>query len=262
MAADPYAAPRSHVADVPSVSDEGQFVPEGRTVPVGNGWGWIRDGWSLFTKAPGPWVLIVIVFLAITIVLSLIPVLGSLAVTVLGPVFSGGVMLGCRDLDRGEALTVGHLFAGFRDKGGPLALIGVFGLVGLILAVLVSVLVAGTGFGTASMFLGAPPDENMAVAATGIILSVLIMLALLLPVYMAMWFAPALVALRDLTAGEALKRSFGGALKNILPFLVYGLVLVPLAIVASLPLALGWLVLAPVLMASLYTGYRDIYFAR
>jgi hypothetical protein len=32
-----------------------------------------------------------------------------------------------------------------------------------------------------------------------------------------------------------------------------------LAVVASLPLMLGWLALGPVLAASLYTAYRDIY---
>jgi hypothetical protein len=32
-----------------------------------------------------------------------------------------------------------------------------------------------------------------------------------------------------------------------------------LAIVASIPLALGWLVLGPMIVASVYTAYRDIY---
>jgi len=34
-----------------------------------------------------------------------------------------------------------------------------------------------------------------------------------------------------------------------------------LAIVASIPLALGWLVLGPMTIASVYTAYRDIYFS-
>ena len=32
-----------------------------------------------------------------------------------------------------------------------------------------------------------------------------------------------------------------------------------LAIVASIPLLLGWLVLIPVMMASMYAGYRDMF---
>jgi hypothetical protein len=32
-----------------------------------------------------------------------------------------------------------------------------------------------------------------------------------------------------------------------------------LAIIATIPLALGWLLLGPVLMASIYVSYRDIF---
>jgi uncharacterized membrane protein len=56
-----------------------------------------------------------------------------------------------------------------------------------------------------------------------------------------------------------MKQSFSGCLKNIVPFLLYGAILLVLSVLASLPLLLGWLVLGPVLAASLYTGYRDIY---
>ena len=56
-----------------------------------------------------------------------------------------------------------------------------------------------------------------------------------------------------------MKGSFSGCLKNMLPFLLYGVVLFVLSILASLPLLLGWLVLGPVFGASIYTSYRDIY---
>jgi uncharacterized membrane protein len=53
--------------------------------------------------------------------------------------------------------------------------------------------------------------------------------------------------------------SLSGCAKNVLPFLIYGIVWIVLAFIATLPLMLGWLVLAPVTFASVYTGYRDIY---
>jgi hypothetical protein len=46
----------------------------------------------------------------------------------------------------------------------------------------------------------------------------------------------------------------------MLPFLLYGIVFFIAAIIASIPLMLGWLVLGPLLAASIYTAYRDIYF--
>jgi uncharacterized membrane protein len=57
----------------------------------------------------------------------------------------------------------------------------------------------------------------------------------------------------------ALRESFFGCLKNVVPFLVYSIVFVVLGIVASIPLGLGWLVLGPITIASVYTAYRDIF---
>ncbi|HET8747557.1 MAG TPA: BPSS1780 family membrane protein, partial [Ramlibacter sp.] len=79
-------------------------------------------------------------------------------------------------------------------------------------------------------------------------------------VLMAVWFAAPLVVFHERGAVDALKESFAGCLKNIVPFLVYGVIFFVLGIVASIPLALGWLVLGPMAAASIYTAYRDIYF--
>ena len=57
-----------------------------------------------------------------------------------------------------------------------------------------------------------------------------------------------------------MKASFVACLKNILPFFVYSVIATLLALVASIPMGLGWLVLGPVMAASLYTSYRDIFF--
>ena len=77
---------------------------------------------------------------------------------------------------------------------------------------------------------------------------------------MAAWFASALVALDGMEPWQALKSSFFACLKNIIPFLVYGLVMLVLSIIATIPLGLGWLVLGPLTIASIYTAYRDVFF--
>jgi len=92
-----------------------------------------------------------------------------------------------------------------------------------------------------------------------IALFLLLMMALSVPVLMAVWFAPALVALHERGPLEAMKESFQACLKNAVPFLVYGVVGLVLAIVASIPFGLGWLLFGPVLIASVYTAYKDIY---
>ena len=57
----------------------------------------------------------------------------------------------------------------------------------------------------------------------------------------------------------AMKASFGACLKNIVPFIIYGVVVLVLGIIAAIPFMLGWLVLGPVLAASVFVAYRDIF---
>lgn len=56
-----------------------------------------------------------------------------------------------------------------------------------------------------------------------------------------------------------MKTSFHGCLRNIIPSLVYGAIGIVLAMIATIPFALGWFVLGPVGIASLYASYCDIF---
>jgi uncharacterized membrane protein len=53
--------------------------------------------------------------------------------------------------------------------------------------------------------------------------------------------------------------SFRACLANIVPFLVYGLIGLVACVLATIPILLGWLILMPVLIVSIYTSYRDIF---
>jgi len=254
------------------MSDQNQVTPSadtvdaafnraGRAVPAGNGLEWWTKAWPLFTRQVGMWIGLIVVTFVVFAVASLIPVIGPIATMLLWPVVAGGLMLGAREVDRGGALTFGHLTAGFSADVGQLILVGVAYLVGMIVAGGIAMLVAGVGIGTMMMGASGGGDPAMmgAAGATGILLAVLIAFALLLPVYMATWFAPALIVFHGSGAIDAMKASFFGCLKNIVPFIVYGLIGLLLSIVASIPFGLGWLVLGPVVVVSIYAGYRDIY---
>ena len=253
----PYAAPKAPVAD----ADAGlprNFLPRGRAVDPGRGWGWIAEAWELFKRQPATWVGVIVVAAVLFIVMALIPVLGSLAAMVLAPVFAGGIVIGTREVEQGRELQIQHLFAGFREGFGTLLSLGFIYLALTVVIALVVGVVTGAGLWT---LLGSGADPaSVAGAGATLLLAFLVMLALMLPVFMAMWFAPPLVVFNGLSAGEAMKASFAGCLKNIVPFLLYSVILFLAALVASIPFGLGWLVLGPVLAASLYTGYRDIFF--
>ena len=231
-------------------------VMGGRAVGAGQGWTWIAEGFGLFRKAPGIWIALVVILFVILVVLAFIPLVGAVASFLVVPVLVGGLLLGCQSLQSGGELEVAHLFAGFKAHTGNLVVVGALAIAGWIVVMLPVVVIVGTG-AVVALLRG---DAAGAAAMGGsVVLAWLVALALSIPIYMALWFAPALVVLRGLTPIEAIKESFFGCLKNILPFLVYSIVLMVLGIVASIPLGLGWLVLGPTLIASVYVSYRDIY---
>ena len=260
MANEPMAAAAG--AGTPPAGGPG---PEPRAVAAGRGASWWSEGWRLFTPGFGMWILAVVILVLVNIGLNLVPVVGPLASQILFPVFAGGLMLGCRAVDRGNPLTLAHVFAGFSQRTGPLLVVGLIYTVLVIAVVVVVAVLLFLFFGAAVIgALAAAGDpsrlgftlESMYLA---VLVGALLFLALYLPVVMATWFAPALVMLGGAEPLAAMKLSFSGCLSNIVPFLLYGLVGILLAIVASIPLGLGWLVLAPVSVATIYASYCDIY---
>jgi uncharacterized membrane protein len=255
MSTNPSAAPKADVAGV-STTAQGNFVAEGHPVPAGHGWTWIAQAWELFKRAPALWIGMILTLVVILVLVAFVPFLGSILNMALNPVFAAGLMIGCRTLEEGGELEFRHLFAGFQTRTGTLIGVGLLYLAAMIAIVLVVSVI--TGASMFAFFSGAGPSAGA--AFTTIALAILIMLALMMPLVMAMWFAPPLVVFNELGALDALKASFLGCLKNIVPFLIYGLILFGFAILATIPVFLGWLVLAPVIGASIYTSYRDIYF--
>jgi hypothetical protein len=236
----------------------GNFHAEGRTVGAGRGWDWIVDAFALFRRQPGMWILAIILPGIACALLSGIPVLGSLANALLLPLLAAGYMRGCKDLDEGRTLELEHLLLGFKEKTGNLVMVGVFNLVGWVIIIMAVVAVIGGGVLMGAMRGGAL-GAGMSIAS--LLIAALLVAGLSVPLYMATWFAPALIVLHDMAPVDALKASFFACLGNWLPFTVYGVVLLVLCVVAVIPVGLGYLVLIPVIIASVYTAYRDIFCA-
>ena len=71
---------------------------------------------------------------------------------------------------------------------------------------------------------------------------------------MAYWFAPALVVLNGEEPIAAMRKSFAACWRNIGAFLIYGIIYIGLAIVATIPFGLGWFVLGPMFAGSCYAS--------
>ncbi|QVL47406.1 MAG: hypothetical protein KFB96_17050 [Thiocapsa sp.] len=259
----PYAPPRADLTP-PRAEPEEDALQAPQSRPVGHGWLWITEAWQLFKAQPGAWIGAVVLFYIILILLSIVPWVGGLAVTILTPMLSAGLVIGAHRQSREGRFEISHLFAGVSQSPGPLALVG---LVYLLLAFGI-VIVAGLLFAAVFASMGStmdlstmdPNDIGIVFANPMILLPVLVAMLLGIPLAMAMFFAPSLVALDEVPVLKAFRLSFSGCLKNILPFLIYGLVAMVLVILGSLPLMLGLLVVVPVLTIAIYTAYRDIFY--
>jgi uncharacterized membrane protein len=249
-----------------------RLVLPGKRVSAGRAIAWIREGWRLFRKAPLMWSLGTLLLFLASIILSLVPFLGTAAVQVLNPVYSGGFAAACRSLERGGEFEMEHLLAGFRERFGPLAIVGLIFLGGMVVILLVFALAAGFSVIGAFLSGAATPDDwpaALAGSAVSILVGLLVALALWVPLLAAYWFAPPLAMLNGVPPAQAMKASFHACFRNIVPFLVYGLVMLGIGIVAALPSIvpiLGWLVsvvafvvIYIVNVTASYVAYRDIF---
>ena len=256
----PYAAPG---ADLTPERDEGEMTGPNR-VPAAHGWAWIARGFWHWKQNPFAWILALVLWMVILVLTGLVPLAGFLVISLLGPVFMAGFAIGADAQEDGEPFSVGHLFAGFSRNFGQLVLVGLLYMLGSVLVmVVIGTMMVGafTALGGIEAMQTDDPEVMMAVMSSpSFYLAMLSGMALMIPLMMAFWFAPSLVALNDLSALSAMKLSFIGCIKNILPFLLYGLIALVLMLIAAIPFGLGLLILSPILIASIYAGYRDIYF--
>lgn len=226
-----------------------------RQVPLSNAWSWVVSGFYLFKANPAMWIILFLIYLAIIVPVSLIPIVGSVLSTLLAPVFAAGLMWGCKAVAEQQDLEINHLFAGFKQNTAQLIAVGGAYMVGLLLiAVMVVLALDKETIGLLMQGKTLSPEQ-----ASTMLLPILVAMFFLLPLLMAYWFAPVLVGLNQLSAKQAMLLSFTACLRNMLPFLLYGLIFMLLLMLAIIPFGLGLLLVVPMMMTSLYTSYVDVF---
>ncbi len=246
----PYSTPDAELAVQSSTEYE---LQEPRMVGIGRGASWLSEGFNFFKQSAGAWIGTCIVGFIIMIVLSVVPLV-NLVTGLLTYVWLAGLMLGLRAQDDGKPFELSYLFAGFKNKFGKLMLLG-------LVMMVISVAIVAVLFGSLywEMMSGGMDPNVFAGDVSGFMLKMAFAMLLFIPLAMAIWFAPVLIVLHDVSIASALRLSFVACTKNFLPFLVYGVVLFVLMIVGTLPLMLGMLVVMPVFFGSVYASYKDIF---
>jgi uncharacterized membrane protein len=227
-----------------------------RDVRPSRGAGWLAGGWRLFRGAPAAWMGLSAGWMLITLALVLVPLVGGVVASMLQPVFFASFALAARRQGAGEVPAMGDLFAGFKRPLRPLVNLGAILLLAEIAVfALMSLLglptaVEGEDMATIADYVRQLQGKEW-ILAVGLVLTALVKGTL--------WFAPALLAFHDLSTAHAMRWSLFAALSNVGAMLVYGIALTAIFLAAVLPWGLGLLVAMPVMIASTYTGYDEVF---
>jgi uncharacterized membrane protein len=221
------------------------------------GTAWLAEGWRLFRGAPMAWIALSAGWMVITLALVFLPLVGPVVANLLQPAFFASFALAAAKQSAGGRIEMGDLFAGFRRPLRPLVNIGAMLLLAELAIFLAMSLLGLPGVGKAEG--EAPTIAEYVAALQGKEWILLVGLALTAIVKGALWFAPALLAFHDLPTAHAVRWSVFAALSNLGAMVVYGAALTVAFVAGILPWGLGLLVVIPVMVASTYAGYSDVF---
>lgn len=243
---------------------------QARQLPARHGVLWLLAGLQLFRRSPPLLTALTFAYLFVVLFLNLLPLIGPFLLPLALPALTAIVANGVRALEQDRPVTKLALLQGLAANRIGLVRLGGLQLVGSVVILALSVLIEG-GPKTLGSFEDADPAELVAMLAR--------LLVVAAPVLMAFWFAPLLAAWDGVPALKSVFFSLVASLRNWRAFVVYALaaaaagIVVPglILIVAGsispillnvLSVALRMLlvfVMAPVLMASVYLSYRDVF---
>ena len=248
-----------------------------QTLPAAAGWQWILSGFAIFKRNPPMLSMLVISYWFTVIFLNILPIVGALVASLLIPGLSVGLMQASRNLERGQPVGLQTLFGGLKENTKTLLALGALYLFCTLGILGLSALIDGGDL--FNYMLADTKAERLTLEEADFVLPALLVMALLVPLMMAYWFAPILAAWHRLTLGRSLFFSFVACGMNWRPFMVFiaGLFLIAGVIpgvllglllslfpgaqgfITAIVMVLMGLIVAPVIFASFYACYRDIF---
>ena len=262
---DPFAPPRSGVG-----RDD---APHPRGMRAGGAW--IERGFRMASASPGPWIAITFVYLVLQVAFTAVPLVGSLASSLLGPVLQAGILLGCAGQQRTGAMSFRALFAGFEHPLlGRLVALGavslgmwllVFIAIFMLIAVLFGAALLGVDGAAADALANGDPEALadlfavFAGSAAGLLVVTTVAGALTFLATAAMWLATARVVFAGASITDALADSLTACLRAWPALLLYVPCMLGLLLLACLPLFLGLFAFIPLYFASQYAAHQDMF---
>lgn len=248
----------------PNQVDTAIFLVEPRAVDAGEGINWISQAWAMVKEKLGMWVLINIIFFAVILVVSMIPFI-NFFVSFITPILIGGIIAISEKQRRTGEVEIGLLFAGFQQKFGALFAVGAINFGVSLIGGIIAVMIGGTALLSVMLEMSqggqVSPETIMALSGSFFYIFVIMMVAGLVGAAMT-WFAPALIMNHDFKVGAAISASLKAVSKNILPGILFFVVMAIIMFISAIPLGLGLLVTFPIMYVGYYTSYRSLFFAQ
>ena len=250
---------------------------------IQTGVSWVRESVVLFKQSPRRWLLLALAYVSLFMMLPSLPGFQFFAfLTILiWPVF---IAIAIRMYRNAEVKKIENLSDGMKMIQPKMATLMLLGVTCLLYGVVVNYLLNADIQGLAAITQGkVEMDESQMMALLQKMLPFLLKLTLfLLPLMMATWFAPMLIAFNNYSLGKAIKSSVAGSLQHMIALsvawllLTVGIILLMLfagilvGIVGALvptvaQLLMSMLVFACLLLASAlmlafqYVSYRDVF---
>lgn len=193
-----------------------------RLLNAAQGWAWARMAYDLFRRSPALLGFLVFGFWFLFLLLDVLPFIGPVLAAISQPALQMAVMNGCRAVERGERTDLGLLFSGFRRHPRALLSLGGLNFVAWICLLFLSSLV-DDGALMKALTHGNLAQLQTALNETATQFALGFTLLLMVPLLMAFWFAPMLVAWDDMPPSKAIFFSFFAAWRNGRAFFGYGM---------------------------------------
>ncbi len=220
---------------------------------------YLGRGFELFQKDMGGFVVFALIFFIVSMVIGVIPFVGSIANTFfIGPALTAGIYLVARQLDRGEPTEFGQYFKGF-DFIGQLAL-AAFVITVFTLLVMVPFII--TVWDPAWLewyqeYLQNPTEPRLELLNFPPFWAYLLLLPVLY-LTISYSFTYHFIIFHRLDFWSAMEASRRLLTKHFFMFFVFGLVLGLIIIISVFIFCIGLLAGFPIVYCALYAAFADL----
>lgn len=244
---------------------------QARRLPARHGFLWLLASFRLFRANPPLLTALTMSYLFVIVAVNLLPLIGPFLVPLALPTLIVVLANGCRAVERGGGIGAVALIATLQKQRVPLVRLGGLHLLGSVVILAANMIMEGGHLSLLGPNRTIDEEEMLAAMARLLIVA--------LPVIAAFWFAPLLTAWDEVPPLKSIFFSFIASWRNWRAFAVYSLAVGSVAIavpgllliaagamsttlVNGLAIALKMLlifVMAPILMASVYVSYQDVF---